>query len=194
VRFVCPLRWIGGSSTLSLIEAFRNFSGDTSERDLFSSSPPDTPPNPKTPTPNPPSTNVLYFPTSLHFGKVRALPGPDEVEFPPLDLGQKLVDAYFDRFHHTLPVLDSLAFKARYKRLIDARESASKNGVAPEVPSKSDAGFLSVVFAVYAVAARFVNDERLKAEESEGDDPGGMAMVYYERCVRIILDCGGSCD
>jgi hypothetical protein len=164
-----------------LIEAFRNFSGDKSDRDLFSSSPPETPPDPKTPTPNPPSTNVLYFPTSLNFGKVRALPGPDEVEFPPMDLADKLVEAYFDRFHHTLPVLDSLAFKAKYKRLMESRQHAIKNGVPPEVPSKSDTGFLSVVFAVYAVAARFVNDDRLKSDDADSDDIGGMGMVYYER-------------
>lgn len=54
------LRWIGGSSTMSLIEAFRNFS---SSEDRDAPSPPST--NGATPTPNPPSANLLYFPSSL---------------------------------------------------------------------------------------------------------------------------------
>lgn len=165
---------------MSLIEAFRNFSAS---EDRDAPSPPST--NGATPTPNPPSANLLYFPSSLRFGKVRALPGPEEVEYPPYDLADKLVDAYFDRFHHTMPVLDSISFRKKYQRLMDARRQAESKGETPVFgSSKSDAGFVSVVFAVYAVAARFVDDERLKTEEdSEVEDNGGMAMVYYERYV-----------
>jgi hypothetical protein len=38
-----------------------------------------------------PSVNKLYFPASVFFGKVHALPGPEEVEFPERDLADKLV-------------------------------------------------------------------------------------------------------
>ncbi|KAG9009294.1 hypothetical protein FRB94_012240 [Tulasnella sp. JGI-2019a] len=176
------LRWIGGSSTMSLIEAFRNFS--TGDADHSSPSPPDSAAT-ATPTPNPPSANLLYFPPSMRFGKVRALPGIDEVEYPPVDLANKLVEAYFAQFHHTLPVLDSLSFRAKYKRLMEGRRAAEQNGTASEPPTKSDAGFISVVFAVYAVAARFVDDDRLNLSDGEehGEDTGGMGMVYYERAM-----------
>lgn len=45
------------------------------------------------------------------------------------------------------------------------------------ISERADAGFVSVLFGVFACAARIVDDERL---EQEGGD-GGMAMVYYER-------------
>lgn len=38
-----------------------------------------------------PSVNKLYFPAAVFFGKVHALPGPEEVEFPERDLADKLV-------------------------------------------------------------------------------------------------------
>lgn len=43
-----------------------------------------------------------------------------------------------------------------------------------------EAAFISVVFAVFACAARLVNDPRLT---EENPDDGGIGMVYYERCV-----------
>lgn len=168
---------------MSLIEAFRNFSATEDRADAASSPPSTTGPH-STPTPNPPSTNLLYFPSSLRFGKVRALPGPDEVEYPPWDLADKLVNAYFERFHHTLPVLDSRSFMTKYKRLVEARKQAEERGEASSLgTSKSEAAFVSVVFAVYAIAARFVDDDRLKLDEKaeEGEETGGMGMVYYER-------------
>ncbi len=173
---------------MSLIEAFRNFSA----AEDAAPSPPSTNGSATTPTPAPPSANLLYFPTSLRFGKVRALPSVDEVEYPPLDLADKLVAAYFERFHHTLPVLDSISFRAKYRRLMDARAGEGVFG-----SNQSDAGFVSVVFAVFAVAARFVDDERLKFDEpapedlaspsspvAGGEETGGMGMVYYERYER----------
>ncbi|KAG8907057.1 hypothetical protein FRB99_005434 [Tulasnella sp. 403] len=163
---------------MSLIEAFRNFSA--SEDKDSAPSPPST-----ATTPNPPSANLLYFPTSLRFGEVRALPGPDEVEYPPWDLADKLVEAYFEKFHHTLPVLDQRSFRSKYQRLMDARRRAEEAGDASMGTTKSDAGFICVVFAVYAVAARFVDDDRLKLGDTEdgGEETGGMGMVYYERAL-----------
>lgn len=45
------------------------------------------------------------------------------------------------------------------------------------ISERADSGFVSVLFGVFACAARIVDDERLA---QEGGD-GGMAMVYYER-------------
>jgi hypothetical protein len=76
------LRWIGGSSTMSLIQSLRALT----ESPINRSSPMDE--DPRAPGP---SANKLYFPASVFFGKVRALPQPEEAEYPPRDLADKLV-------------------------------------------------------------------------------------------------------
>lgn len=76
------LRWMGGSSTMSLINSFRNLTAAP----LHRVSPMDDDPfAPGT------SANKLYFPSTVFFGKVRALPGPEEVDYPERDLADKLV-------------------------------------------------------------------------------------------------------
>lgn len=76
------MRWIGSSSTMSLIQSFRTLTTSTSHR---------VSPMEEDPLAPGPSVNKLYFPASVFFGKVRVLPGPEEVEWPPRDLADKLV-------------------------------------------------------------------------------------------------------
>lgn len=76
------MRWIGGSSTMSLIQSFRAATADPHFRVSPLSDDPSAPG---------PSAGKLYFPASVFFGKVRALPGPEEVEYPERDLADKLV-------------------------------------------------------------------------------------------------------
>lgn len=45
-----------------------------------------------------PSANKLYFPASVFFGQVRALPGVEEVEYPSRDLADALVSVPFEVF------------------------------------------------------------------------------------------------
>lgn len=74
------LRWIGSSSSIALIEAFRNMSDTPSAYD------------PIYPPEQDRAVNRLFFAPSLGFGtRVKALPGPEEVEYPPRDLADKLV-------------------------------------------------------------------------------------------------------
>ena len=47
----------------------------------------------------------------------------------------------------------------------------------------AEAGFVSVVFAVFACAVRLVDDPRLK----EGESNDGMGIIFYERCVLFFL-------
>ena len=75
------LRWIGSSSTMSLIQSFRALTSEPVDRyspseELFDADS---------------MGNMLYFPAGLGFGKVQALPGPQEVEYPDRDLADKLV-------------------------------------------------------------------------------------------------------
>ncbi|KAF8741312.1 Fungal specific transcription factor domain, partial [Rhizoctonia solani] len=159
------LRWIGGSSTLSLIEAFHSMSAD----------PGSTPP----PASKTPRLNVLYFPPSVIPGKLSALPGAEEVEYPERDLADKLVDTYFEKFHHTMPCIDKLSFLANYKKLMD------DNG------ANSYPGFTSLVFAVFAVAARVTTDPRIVrpppfgALDSVDDTIRPTALVFYERSMML---------
>lgn len=76
------MRWIGSSSTMSLIQSFRSLTSVPLHR---------VSPMEEDPLAPGPSVNKLYFPASVFFGKVRALPGPEEVEYPPRDLADKLV-------------------------------------------------------------------------------------------------------
>jgi hypothetical protein len=72
------MRWMGGSSTMSLIQSFR-----------AATAPPHSRASPMADDSGQP--NKLYFPAAIFFGKVRALPGPEEVEYPERDLADKLV-------------------------------------------------------------------------------------------------------
>jgi hypothetical protein len=159
------MRWIGGSSTMSLIQSFRAL---TSSSPLHRVSPMDEDPN----APGP-SANKLYFPASVFFGKVHALPGPEEVEYPDRDLADRLVDAYFSRFHFLMPVIDKPSFLRQYNHLMD--------NIHDPVLARSETAFMALVFALFACAAQLIDDPRL-ATGSSSDD-GGMGMVYYERAL-----------
>lgn len=58
----------------------------------------------------------------------------------------------------------------RYKKLMQMRDDADF--------LDSEAAFTSIVFAIFACAARVLSDARLSSDTS---DDGGMGMVYYER-------------
>ncbi|KAG6812643.1 hypothetical protein H0H92_001593 [Tricholoma furcatifolium] len=156
------MRWIGGSSTMSLIQSFRALTSSP----LHRISPMEEDPN----APGP-SVNKIYFPASVFFGKVQALPGPEEVEIPERDLADKLITAYFARFHFLMPVLDKPAFLREYNNIMDNSKDVDL--------IRSQAAFLSVLFAVFACAAHLVQDNRLATGTSSDD--GGMGMVFYER-------------
>jgi hypothetical protein len=79
-------RWMGNSSTMSLIHSFKSLTTDPTQRVGQRGSPGDGEMRGS-------KANKLYFPASVFFGKVRALPGPEEVEYPDRDLADKLVRA-----------------------------------------------------------------------------------------------------
>lgn len=84
------MRWIGGSSTMSLIQSFRALTSSPLHRISPMEEDPQAPG---------PSVNKLYFPASVFFGKIHALPGPEEVEFPERDLADKLVSGLVAKFY-----------------------------------------------------------------------------------------------
>lgn len=80
------LHWIGNSSTMSLIQRLKEATTSPLHR---------VSPMEEDPLAPGPSVNKLYFPASVYFGKVRALPKAEEVEYPERDLADKLVRACF---------------------------------------------------------------------------------------------------
>lgn len=76
-------RWIGNSSTMSLIQSFRALTASP----LHRVSPMDDN-DPRSPVP---TANKLYFPASVFFGQIHALPGVEDVEYPARDLADGLV-------------------------------------------------------------------------------------------------------
>lgn len=77
------LRWLGGSSTMSLVQSFRAATANPFNERVS--------PMEEDPYAPGPSVNKFYFPAAVFFGKVRALPLPDEVEYPDRDLADMLV-------------------------------------------------------------------------------------------------------
>lgn len=155
------LRWIGGSSTMSLIQTFRSLTTSP----LHRVSPMDEDPL----SPNP-SANKLYFSGSVNFGKTSsiALPHPEEVSFPPRELADKLVNAYFNKLHCLLPVVDKLKFLKEYNYLMDHTH---------DVPLvRSSTPFIALVFAMFACASRIVEDVNLSGLDDSG-------MEFYERAL-----------
>ncbi|OBZ76527.1 Transcriptional activator protein acu-15 [Grifola frondosa] len=158
------MHWIGGSSTMSLIQSFRAMTSSPLHR---------VSPMEEDPLAPGPSVNKLYFPASVFFGKVRALPSPEEVEYPDRDLADKMVDAYFARFHFLMPIIDKPSFMRQYTFLMDHRNDSTL--------AKKQTAFIALVCAVFAVAARLVDDPRLS--KADNLDDAGMGMVYYERAL-----------
>ncbi|KAL4241486.1 ABC-transporter-regulating transcription factor-like protein [Abortiporus biennis] len=158
------MRWIGSSSTMSLIQSFRTLTSSPLHR---------VSPMEEDPLAPGPSVNKLYFPASVFFGKLRVLPMPEEVEYPERDLADKLVEAYFARFHFLMPVLDKPSFLKQYNHLMDHQSDIHL--------ARSQTAFIAVVCAVFACAAKLVDDPRLS--RGENLDDAGIGMVYYERAL-----------
>ncbi|KAG6890946.1 hypothetical protein C0995_000903 [Termitomyces sp. Mi166 len=167
------MRWIGGSSTMSLIQSFRALTSSPLRRISPMEEDPHAPG---------PSVNKIYFPASVFFGRVQVLPGPEEVEFPERDLADKLITAYFARFHFLMPVLDKPSFLHQYNLIMD--------NLKDHILIRSQAAFLSVLFAVFSCAAHLVQDSRLTAGQSTDDGGMGMAWILLGQAVRTGQDLG----
>lgn len=70
-----------------------------------------------------------------------------------------------------MPVIDKPSFLQRYVNLMDNKTDANL--------ARQQTAFLALVNAVFACAAKLVDDPRLTG--ADGLDESGMGMVYYER-------------
>lgn len=112
-------RWIGASSALSLMDSFSGDPRDLPRRVKYGNihegdagaqeeSPPDSHP---------------YFAPVAGAGVIRAIPGVDQVTFPPRAESERMVDAFFAEVHPVLPVLLEHDFRRRFKTLMDKVEA-----------------------------------------------------------------------
>lgn len=76
-----------------------------------------------------------------------------------------------------MPVIDKPSFLRRYEKVMDSKDD--------HVVARSEAAFLSLIFAVFSCAAQLVQDPRLTVGDRQDD--GGMGMFYYERYARWLL-------
>ena len=74
-----------------------------------------------------------------------------------------------------MPVIDKPSFLAKYQTLMENTQNVAFH--------RAEAAFIALVNAVFACAARIVDDPRLATKPGENEEIGGMGMVYYERSV-----------
>ncbi|WVQ73053.1 hypothetical protein IAR50_002616 [Cryptococcus sp. DSM 104548] len=177
-------RWIGSSNTLSLLDSF---SGRQSAGPSHSVSTP-IDPNPA-PLSNLPTSTARdanpYFGPVAGSGVVKALPDVDQVQYPTKDKAMDMIDAFFEHVHPCLPLLLEFEFRRDFGLLMEARQGGQ---------SSWGGGFVSVLFAVFALGERAIVNARAWARETdkaqEGLDDGhetvlpGEAeagVIWYER-------------
>ncbi|WVQ84324.1 hypothetical protein IAT38_006476 [Cryptococcus sp. DSM 104549] len=192
-------RWIGSSNTLSLLDSF---SGSRPTGDSRADGRPSHPsrahshrssahPDPQSITRTPSvhsdhggGTANPYFGPVAGSGVVKALPGVDEVQYPTEARAAEMVDAFFQEVHPCLPVVLEWEFRRDYKRLVEARARGE---------SSWGGGFISVVFAIFALGERVIVTSRAWQREREkaqrGDEEGETVLpgeaeagvIWYER-------------
>lgn len=110
-------RWIGPSNTLSLLDSFdqeiKTQPSRVTYRPVHDSTRQSSPSDPVHP----------YFGPVAGAGVIRALPGVEEVTFPPRAEAEAMVDAYFNEVHPVLPVLLEPDFRRRLNRALDCAEA-----------------------------------------------------------------------
>ncbi|ODN81564.1 hypothetical protein L202_01979 [Cryptococcus amylolentus CBS 6039] len=171
-------RWIGSSNTLSLLDSFsgRPTPGPSHPAPL----PVDTPPIPSTSR----DTNPYFGPVAGS-GVVKALPDVDQVQYPTREKAMEMIDAFFQDVHPCLPLLLEFEFRRDFGLLMEARRGGDLSW---------GGGFVSVLFAVFALGERAIVNSRAWARETdkaqEGLDDGhetvlpGEAeagVIWYER-------------
>ncbi|ORY26678.1 fungal-specific transcription factor domain-domain-containing protein [Naematelia encephala] len=167
-------RWIGSSNTISLLDSFshRSPAAVDSAKASTSSTPHD-------------SSNP-YFGAVAGAGVVKALPGIDEVSYPGDQAAEEMIDAFFQDVHPCLPVMFEFEFREGYKRLMERRRRGEVRDFG---------GFISVVFAVFALGERAIVTRRawqrertknITRDRGPGDDtvlPGEAeaGVIWFER-------------
>ena len=145
------LRYLGPSASVTLfLDAHNSLGSQSASRALeLAMLPPDAN-----------SEDLSWLHSSMGMNLSNGLPSAETVTFPPYDLAKMLVRIYFDQIHSVFPVLDQREFTLHYEQLYSSPRS-----------SNADPTFLSILFAVFAVASRCCKDPRV-CEDKEAEKFG----------------------
>nr|XP_019044249.1 hypothetical protein I302_07532 [Kwoniella bestiolae CBS 10118]OCF23179.1 hypothetical protein I302_07532 [Kwoniella bestiolae CBS 10118] len=198
-------RYIGSSNTLSLLDSFSHRDRERERKDdienpaqggpmsrsnsfaIRSNTQLSDPTSRQSPAisdhtargPNP------YFSHVAGSGVVKALPPVHEVQYPPPEEASKMIDAFFEEVHPSLPVVIEHEFRKEFKDIMDARARGALPTQGP---------FLAVVFAMFALGERVLvtskawqRERKRIQDDAEGDEdtvlPGEAeaGVIWYER-------------
>ncbi|WVN84929.1 uncharacterized protein L203_100065 [Cryptococcus depauperatus CBS 7841] len=177
-------RWIGSSNTLSLLDSF---SGRPPSRSVA----PHTQSTQTEPAicdvstlDKPARDNNPYFGPVAGSGVVKALPDINEVQYPTKEKALEMIDAFFSEVHPCLPVVLEHDFRRNFWSLLQAREKGDLSW---------GGGFISVVFAIFALGERAIVTSRAWQRETENAKAGEVktetvlpgeaeaGVIWYER-------------
>ncbi|WOO79215.1 Cutinase transcription factor 1 alpha [Vanrija pseudolonga] len=174
-------RYIGSSNTLSLIDSFGGHQ-EGQHPALHRESLDGIEPKPNRGSPE----NHPYFGAVAGAGSIGSVfPGLEEAIFPPRADAEKMIDAYFVEVHPVLPVVNEHDFRRDFNTLMDKVEVGDFSGLS--------GGFMSVVFAMFALGERVIvvgrayRRECTKLREGRADDdtllPGEAeaGVIWFER-------------
>ena len=153
------LRFVGGTSTMIMIEALKSLTPSSS----LSYSPAEVNTGEKSVS----NLELPFFRRGVVFPRLPSLPKAEELLRPPRYVSDLLVNIYFDQLHFTMPVIYKPHFMQRYFLLQNDR-----------LGSSIDSGFLSVFFAVCACASGLLPRESGVATSFSG-------LQYYENALTL---------
>ena len=153
------LRFVGGTSTMIMIEALKSLTPSTGA----SYSPAEANVGGKSVS----SLELPFFRRGVTFPRLPSLPKAEELLRPPRYVSDLLVNLYFDQLHFTMPIIYRPHFMQRYYLLLNDRTGSSL-----------DSGFLSVFFAVCACASGLLPKEH-------GGSTSFSGIQYYENAITL---------
>ncbi|KAK4688123.1 hypothetical protein P7C73_g1987, partial [Tremellales sp. Uapishka_1] len=162
------LRYLGGAPNFVLAEAVDS---------VRQANLPPAVVNSASSTPDGPTMTVdhLYFRPNVLYRPLNGLPAPETLEYPPMILSDTLVQLYFERIHHTFPIVDKPSFLSKYEAAMD--------GLRRGQPSR-DAHFLCVLFAVYCSAASLTKKVFQDHPEFQFSSPNEyIGLEFYEKAL-----------
>lgn len=116
-----------------------------------------------------------FFNRGTTWPRLPYLPRPEQLVRPPKYIADLLIDLYFSKLHYTMPILYKPHFMQRYNLLI---ETGKHSGM------ELDAGFLAVLFAVWACASALLPRDPTTFNTFTG-------IQYYENAITLYYASTG---
>ncbi|RDW63254.1 hypothetical protein BP6252_10799 [Coleophoma cylindrospora] len=154
------LRFVGGTSTMVIIEALKSLTPTTSTSSTHDSCTTGTLDS---------AIELPFFKRGQIWPRLSYLPQADDLPRPPRYISDMLINLYFEQLHFTLPVIYKPQFMARYRLLLANTQQGTN----------VDAAFLAVFFAVCACASGLF-------PRQSGNLTAFPGLDFYE-CAMVLL-------